>query len=101
LSPLSRFAAAVLLAVVLFQVAGVSLAAGLPCPVECQDDGPGGQCPPTCQDCFCCAHTRATFGEAVGVIAPCLVGLVTCLASESQPPQGETREILRVPKRAL
>ena len=89
------------LAVVLLQAVGFSLAAPVPCVElceQCDDDGPDGQCAPTCVDCLCCAHTRAAFSGPTWPVRDLGVRARILLVPDGEPPQGELEEILRVPK---
>jgi hypothetical protein len=95
---LSRLAAAVILAVFAFQAVGVSAAAAMPCLEQCEDDGPDGQCAPTCEDCFCCAHPRAAVAAPAAMPVPGGAVLRRSFFLERQPPQPDAGEILRIPK---
>jgi hypothetical protein len=99
LRPLSRLVAAVILTVFFFQAAGVALAAGAPCAQQCEDDGPDGRCAPTCVDCICCGHPRATFARPPSMIAPSEAKIAEPFVHDGDPPQTDLKEIVRIPKR--
>jgi hypothetical protein len=94
----SRIVTALALALFLFQAVGVSMAPEIPCAGECEDDGPDGQCAPTCQDCLCCAHARAVFSAPAEVMIPGAVRVGRVCAADGAPPQADAGDILRVPK---
>jgi hypothetical protein len=97
---LLRFAAAVVLAAMVMNAVGIALAADLPCAQRCDDDGPDGQCAPTCQDCLCCAHARVAFVAPTAVFTPGEARAIRSLAPDGQPPEAATQDIFRVPKAA-
>ena len=76
------------------------MVAAVPCVEECQDDGPDGECAPTCEDCVCCAHPRAGIGAPMASVLIESARGSHLVAPEQSPPEGELEEILRVPKRA-
>jgi hypothetical protein len=72
-----------------------------PCLDACDDDGPDGTCPRSCDDCSCCGALAATpAADVVRVAAP--VRRLEARADAGPPlAEGEPREIVHVPRRAL
>jgi hypothetical protein len=97
---LLRFASTFVLAVCLLQAVSGRVVMQIPCAEQCEDDGPDGQCAPTCEDCLCCAHSRAAFSAAPPDVVPLQLRAGLDQGTEGGPPEAEIQEILRVPKRA-
>jgi hypothetical protein len=95
---LLRILAAAALAVMVLNTVGVALAADVPCAERCEDDGPDGQCAPTCQDCCCCAHARIAFLAPAAAGAPAAVRAIRAPAPDRTPPEAAAQDIFRVPK---
>jgi len=98
---LRRILAAVILALFVAQTAGLSLAASVTCVQTCEDDGPDGQCAPSCADCVCCAHSRYT--AALPASAPILANVNASRSwpSDTPPADSDPQDIMHVPKRSL
>jgi hypothetical protein len=52
----SRLLHALVIVFAILQSAGVLTYATVQCVETCPDDGPDGQCAPTCADCSCCVR---------------------------------------------
>jgi hypothetical protein len=98
---LVRALAIVFLALFAAQAGGLALGVETTCYERCADDGPDGECAPTCADCLCCAQPRAP------AAAPRIAGLVPppavtrpSFAVQAEPAAPDPAEILRVPKPA-
>jgi hypothetical protein len=100
MTALSRLASTFVLAICLLQAVGSSVVMQIPCVEQCEDDGPDGQCAPTCQDCLCCAHSRAASSSPPPEVVPLELRAGLAPAADVSPPETEIQEILRVPKRA-
>lgn len=77
------------------------MAVDLVCVQHCKDDGPDGDCAPSCEDCLCCAHSRVTPTGRTTAITPLpRKGIRVHSPAQSTPDSPEAAEIFRVPKPA-
>jgi hypothetical protein len=93
-----RILAALLLARLVSQFAGVDLLAAEVCDEPCEDSREQGDCSPSCRDCVCCPHKRVVTLMAQAEPAPSL-GRALAFAPAVEPVTiAPPAEIMRVPK---
>jgi hypothetical protein len=93
-----RRVAAIVFMLVTVQVSGVGVAVETACIEHCEDDGPDGQCAPTCRDCACCAQPRIVPPLLTGGAVSAAPTMIPQWPVEPTPDCPYPGEILRVPK---
>jgi hypothetical protein len=90
-----------IVAFVLFavQAGGLALAVETACFERCEDDGPDGNCAPTCADCRCCAQPRVPPTPTSDDLIPPAPVARRSWSPQAAPVSPDPSEILRVPKR--
>jgi hypothetical protein len=88
----------VLFALFALEASGLAMAVETTCLEHCDDDGPDGTCPPTCQDCACCAQPRAIQTMSAGAAPSQALTSTGDWPAAGPPASPDPGEILRVPK---
>jgi hypothetical protein len=106
-----RYGRSVALLRVVFVIAGLALglhgahafaAAGDDCLQRCDDDGPGGTCPPNCADCVCCAHQSPIVADTFCLAPPAIHdGQRFTVDADDAPASADPRELQHIPKSLL